>query len=180
MSLHVIPIWGCRNSVFIYSRAPSPSWVECCFGGALPLKYFSLLYSYNQEKKKSPLYRVAGIPCKPSNYGSEYPWDTAGCWLHLLKCVWERQGRKGNERSIRKWESGGLMFWFLLNVPQRFQRWQSIGQWCLAAYPGYLCGGYRKDNKFVAQCCRRVYRNPDQSEILTSMLVNYGWSLLFT
>lgn len=139
--------------------------------GALSLQHFLCLYSYSGGRgalcSELQVFPVGLLIREVSASGI-----LMGCWLRLSECVWEGQGRTGNEWSIRKWASGGLMFWFLLNLPQRFQKRQGIGLRCLVAYTCYLRGGYRQENKFVAQCWGRVYKTPDQSEILTRMLVN--------
>lgn len=145
-------------------------------GRCLSSTYHSFTPTIKKKKKKKALcielqvFPVSLLIMKVSVSGIQ-----AGCWLHL----WEGQGRTGNEWPIRKWESGGLIFWFLFNLPQRFQGWQGIDLRCLTACTCYLHSRYRQENKFLAQCRRRVYKN-DQSEILTGMLVNYGWSVWLT
>jgi len=46
-------------------------------------------------KKKSPLYRVAGVPGKPSNYGSECQWDTGGVLTASAKMCVRGAGKEG-------------------------------------------------------------------------------------
>jgi len=47
------------------------------------------------RKKKSPLYRVAGVPGKPSNYGSECQWDTGGVLTASAKMCVRGAGKEG-------------------------------------------------------------------------------------